>query len=49
MLNSSIQLIDRTLFGATNPGQSGPESDGNEEVLCIPQSYSITGAFPSDC
>ena len=27
----------------------GPESDGNEGVLCIPQSSSITGASSSDC
>ena len=30
-------------------GQSGPGSDGNEGVLHIPQSYSITGTSPSDC
>ena len=29
--------------GATTPGQSGPESDGNERVLNIPQTS------PSDC
>ena len=29
--------------------QSGPGSDGNKELLCIPQSFSITGASPSDC
>ena len=29
--------------------QSGPESDGNEEVLCIPQSSSITKTSASDC
>ena len=34
---SSIWPIDRTLSGATTPGQSGPGSDGNEGVLCIPQ------------
>ena len=31
---------------------SGPEqtwSNGNEGVLCIPQSLSITGTSPSDC
>ena len=38
-----------TLLGATTPGQSGPESDGNKEVLCIPQNSSITEASPSDC
>ena len=41
--------MDRTLSGATTPGQSGPENDGNEEVLRILQSSSITGASPSDC
>ena len=30
-------------------GQSEPRSDGNKEVLCIPQSYNITGASPPDC
>ena len=30
-------------------GQSGTRNNGNEGVLCIPQSYSITGASPSDC
>ena len=48
MSNSSIWPIDRTLSGATTPGQSGPGSNGNEEVLRIPQSFSITGATPSD-
>ena len=46
---SSIGLIDRTLSGATTPGQSGPGSDGNEGVLRIPQSSSISGASLSDC
>ena len=46
---SSIQPIDRTLSGATIPGQSGPGSTGNEGVLRIPQSPSITGTSPSDC
>ena len=47
-VHSSI-LLDRTLIGATIPGQSGPESDGNERVLRIPQSSSLTEASPSDC
>ena len=34
--------MDRTLSGATIPSQSGPGSNGNEGVLCIPQSSSIT-------
>ena len=46
---SSIWLIDRTLSGATTSGLSGPGSDGNEGVLRIPQSSSITWASPSDC
>ena len=37
------------LSSATTPGQSGPGSDGNEGVLCIPQSCSITGTSPSNC
>ena len=49
MLNYSISLIDKTLSGATIPGQSGPESDGNEGVLGISQISSITEALPSDC
>ena len=32
---SSIWPIDRTLSGATTPGQSGPGSYGNEGVVCI--------------
>ena len=48
MSNSSIVPIDRTLSGVTPTGQSGPGSDGNERVLGIPQSSSITGASPSD-
>ena len=41
--------LDRALSSATIPGQNGPKSDGNEEVLRIPQSSSITGTSPSDC
>ena len=40
---SSIWPKDRTLSSATTLGQSGPRSDGNEGVLCISQSSSITG------
>ena len=47
-LFSSIQPIDRTLSGATTPSQIVPGSDGNKEVLRIPQSSSITRASPSD-
>ena len=46
---SSIKPIDKTLLGATIPGQSVPGSNGNEGVLRIPQNSSITGASPSDC
>ena len=45
---SCIWPIDRALSGATTPGQSGPESDGNEGVLRIRQSSHITGTSPSD-
>ena len=38
-----------TLSGVTTPGQSGPESDSNEGVACISQSYSIIGTSTSDC
>ena len=41
--------MDRALFGATIPGQSGSGSDGNEEVLRILQRSCITGTPPSDC
>ena len=33
---------------STTPGQSGPGNNGNEGVLRIPQSFSITGASPPD-
>ena len=46
---SSIWSIDRTLSDATTPGKSGPGSDGNEGVLHIPHSSSITESSPSDC
>ena len=49
MSNSSLRLIDRTLSDANTLGQSGPGSNGNERVLRIPQSSSITGASTSDC
>ena len=45
---TSIQLIDWVQSGATFPGQGGPESDGSEGVLHIPQSFSITGTSPLD-
>ena len=48
MSNSSIRLIDRTLSGATTPGQSGSGSDGNKGVFHISQCYSITRNSPSE-
>ena len=49
MLNSPTWPIDRTLSDATTSGQVRPGSEGNEGVLRIPQSSSITCASPSDC
>ena len=46
---SSIWPIDSTLSGATTLGQSEPGSDGNEGVLRILQSSSITRTSPSNC
>ena len=48
-LFNSFWPIDSTLSGGTTPGYSGPGSDGNEELLHIPQSSSITGTSPSYC
>ena len=45
---SSILPLNRTLSGDTIPSQSGPGIDGNEGVLRILQSSSITEASPSD-
>ena len=39
--------MHETLISTTTPGQSCPGSNGNEEVLHIPQS-SKTGTSPSD-
>ena len=41
--------MDRTQSGATTPGLSRPENDGNKGVLRIPLSSSITEALISDC
>ena len=49
MTNSSIWPLDRTLSNFTTLGQSGSGSNGNEGVLCFPQSSSIIGVSPSDC
>ena len=46
---SSIWPIDKTLSGVTTPDQTGPGSDGNEGLLQILQSASITGTSLSDC
>ena len=46
---SSIEPINRALSSATILGLSGPRSNGNELVLRISQSSSITGASPFDC
>ena len=46
---SLIWPIDTTLSVATTLSQSGFQSNGNEGVLHIPQSSSITGASSSDC
>ena len=50
--NHSLVLFNPSmgpLSGATTPGQSELGSNGNEGVLHIPQSSSITGTLPSDC
>ena len=39
LLDSFIWPIDGTLTCATTPGQSGPESNGNEGILHITQSF----------
>ena len=46
--SSFIWPIDRTLSGATTPGQSGPGSYGYEDELHILQNSSITQTLPSD-
>ena len=40
---------ERTLIRCYHSGPDGPGSDGNEGVLHISQSSSITGTSPSDC
>ena len=45
---TSIWHIQRTLSSVTTPDQIGSGSDGNEEVLRIPQSSNITGTSQSD-
>ena len=46
---SSIWPMDSTLLAATTLGQNGPGSHGNEGILHIPQSSSITEASPLNC
>ena len=46
MWNSSIWSIDKTLLGATTLGQGEPGVNDKEEILCISQRSSITGASP---
>ena len=47
MSNALIWPIDKTLSGTSTLDQSGPGSNANKWLLCIPQS--ITGTSPSDC
>ena len=47
MSNSAIRPIDMIQSGSTTPGQSERRSNGNEEVLHIPQ-ISDARALPSD-
>ena len=47
-LFSSSWPIDRIISGATTSGQSGLGSDGNKELLGIPQSSSVTGITSSE-
>ena len=49
IIQFSISTQIGPLSGATTLGQSRPGSNGNEGVLCIPQSSSIAGTSPSDC
>ena len=46
MSKSSILTINRSLLGATTPGQRGIRSGGNKGVLRITHSSSITGISP---
>ena len=46
---SSIWPIDRTLSGATTLDNSGPGSNDNKGMLCIPQSSSIIRTSLSNC
>ena len=46
---SNSWLIDKAISDAMTWGQSESGSDGNEELLHIPQSISLAGASPPDC
>ena len=48
-LRLNVKQFYWTLSFTTTSGQCGPGSNGNEEVLCILQSSSITGASSTDC
>ena len=48
MSNNSIWSINRTQSGATTPGEGGPWSNDNEDVLQIPTNPK-TGTSPSNC
>ena len=58
VLIQTIQLSISTQFSFLQPivsalsgilARSGPGSDGNERVACIPESPNITWTSPSDC
>ena len=46
---SSIWPVDRTISGATTPGQSGPGNNSIEGVICILQSSSSSKFTQLDC
>ena len=41
MSNSSIWLIDKTLSGATTPGQSEPGSNSNKRYFTLPKAIKL--------
>ena len=47
LMNKNTDIKCRCSKPATTPGQSGPENNGNEEGIHIPQ-YSMSGSPPSD-
>ena len=49
MSNSSVGPMDRTLSGATYPGQREPGRDDDVGIFHIPQGPSVPGVSPSDC